>query len=192
MSEPDLDAAARAVHELLRALGHDPADNPELADTGRRVAEALHRDLLAGHRVQVGELLRAGLCEAEGPSGLVVVRDLAVATLCPHHLMPALGTASVAYLPGTQVVGLGTLAALVDACARRLTLQESIGASVVDALMQHAGATGAWCRLSLVHACLAARGERQAGARVDTTAVRGDLDTSAGRERLALALGGPA
>jgi GTP cyclohydrolase I len=89
-------------------------------------------------------------------------------------LLPALGVAQVVYLPGRLLLGIGTITALVDAYARRLTLQEAIGQSVVSALVEHAGARGAYCELELEHSCLRARGERQAGALVRTSARAGE------------------
>lgn len=172
----DLDAAEHAVEALLKALGHDPGQEAELAGTPARVAEALAHDLLAGEAIDVAKLL------GEPPSvsrtrvgGVVVVREIAVATLCPHHLLPALGRATVAYLPGPRLLGIGTIAAVVDALARRLTLQEQIGRNVVAALVEHGGARGAYCRLSLVHSCLSARGSRQSTASVQTVAVAGEF-----------------
>ena len=86
-----------------------------------------------------------------------------------------MGTATLAYVPGTRLFGLGTLAELVDAYCRRLALQEEIGQNVVHALTQHGDAKGAFCSLDLAHACLAARGERRPEARVVTTARAGAL-----------------
>jgi GTP cyclohydrolase I len=94
--------------------------------------------------------------------------------MCPHHLLPGIGAATVAYLPGDRVVGIGGLARTVDAFARRLTLQETIGEAVVRALLDHAGARGAYCRLELSHACLSARGARQPEAIVVTIARGGE------------------
>jgi GTP cyclohydrolase I len=185
----DLDRARRAVAELLRALGHDPDRNPELAATPARTVEALHDDLLRGHRVDPSELLAAGELASGHTEGIVVVRDLAVASVCPHHLLPAHGRATVAYLPGRRLLGIGAIAELVDAFARRLTLQETIGRAVVEALLAHGGARGAMCRLELTHTCLCARGPRQAAAVVRSLTLGGELDGADGAARLRLALG---
>ena len=172
----DRDAAERAIGAFLKALGHDPETSAMLTGTPARVTEAFDRDLLSGYSVDVSALLVA---ESEptgkdGPRGLVIVRDVSVATVCPHHLLPGLGRAAVAYLPGERIVGIGTIARTVDAFARRLTLQETIGESVVHALMDAVGARGAYCRLELRHSCLAARGARQAEATVVTVAEAGE------------------
>jgi GTP cyclohydrolase IA len=171
----DRDAAERAMHAFLKALGHDPGENAVLAGTPARVTEAFEKDLLSGYAVDVPRIL---LEESEplgedGPRGLVVIRDVSVATLCPHHLLPGLGRAAVAYLPGRRIVGIGTIARTVDAFARRLTLQETIGESVVRALVSVVGARGASCRIELRHSCLAARGARQPEATVVTVAQAG-------------------
>jgi GTP cyclohydrolase I len=168
----DRSAAARAIEDFLRALGHAPEG--ELAGTGERVADAWADDLLDGEAIDAAVLLREGslAMDAEG-SGLVLVRDLAVTTMCPHHLLPAHGTATVAYLPGARVVGIGTIAHVVDVLAHRLTLQERIGDDVVALLVHELGARGALCRLALTHSCLIARGERKTGSIVETIAVAG-------------------
>ena len=172
----DRDAAERAIGAFLKALGQDPETNPALVGTPARVTEAFTEDLLSGYAVDVAALL---LAESEpiakdGPRGLVVVRGVTVATVCPHHLLPALGRAAVAYLPGERLVGIGTIARTVDAFARRLTLQETIGESVVRALMETVRARGAYCQIELSHSCLGARGARQAGASVITVAQAGE------------------
>jgi GTP cyclohydrolase I len=187
----DRAAAARAIGDFLKALGFDPAQHADLADTPERVTEAFTDDLLRGHRVDVRELIRKGSGDAPlaAKSGPVAVTGIAVATTCPHHLMPALGRASIVYLPGAMLLGIGTLTALVDAFARRLTLQEAIAQNVVSALIEYAGARGAYCELELEHGCLRARGERQAGAIVRSSARAGELAGPAAVTEILLALG---
>ena len=100
--------AAKAVAQFLIALGLDPRGDPELADTPARVAETWANDLVDGYDVDVGALLDRESSPASG-LGIVSVRDLTVSTICPHHLLPARGTGTVLYLPGSRVTGVGTL-----------------------------------------------------------------------------------
>ena len=173
----DRTKAEKAVFEFLRAMGRDPENEPELAGTPARVAEAWATDLIDGYDVDVPRLLAVESGPApSGGGGLVSVRGLAVSTMCPHHLLPGLGTGTVLYLPGERITGLGTLARLLDAFAHRLSLQETIAASVAGALVEHLGARGAACKLSLSHSCLASRGERQERAVVDTIAFAGSFE----------------
>jgi GTP cyclohydrolase I len=174
----DRDAAASAIDAFLRALGRDPEREPELVGTGARVAAAYADELIAGYGVDVDALLAQNVFA--GTSELVIVRDIPVTTTCPHHLMPAIGLATVAFAPDEHLVGVGTIARVVDAFSRRFALQEQIGERVVSTLQKHLAPRWAACRLTLSHACMTARGERSHGARVETLALTGgDVDDAA-------------
>jgi GTP cyclohydrolase I len=170
--QPDRVAVARAVDALLRALGHEPEREPHLRGTGARVADLWIDELLAGERVDLAALF-AGAMECPADAPLVVLERLATHVVCPHHLTVAQGFATVAYLPGGRVAGLGAIASLVDACAHRLALQEDVGSDVARALIDHLGARGAACRLELRHGCLELQGPKKRGARVVTLATAG-------------------
>jgi GTP cyclohydrolase IA len=172
MSAPDRRGAAEAIDAFLRALGRDPASEPELVGTGQRVAAAYLDELCDGYGVDVGAILRGEAIR--GSTEVVALHDIAVSTVCPHHLMPARGFASVAFGPGEWLVGLGTLVKIVDAFAHRLTLQEDIGERVADALFVHLSLRWAACRIVLEHACVSSRGARREGARAETVAFVGD------------------
>ena len=64
MAGIDRRAAESAIAEFLRALGHDPQADPELAETPARVTEAFADELLSGYGVDLGELVRTGSAEA--------------------------------------------------------------------------------------------------------------------------------
>jgi GTP cyclohydrolase I len=184
----DRAAAARAITDFLKALGYEPTG--ELEGTGARVADAWADDLIHGQSIDAAALLRDGSIDApekEGQRALIVVRDLSVTTMCPHHLLPAHGVGLVAYAPGPRIAGIGVIALLLDALARRLTLQETIGEEVAGLLVRELGARGALCKLALTHMCLVARGERKTGSVVETLAVAGSFAEPTPDRDLALA-----
>ncbi len=169
--------AQHAIDAFLRALGRSPETEPDLASTAELVSRAWAEDLVHGYDVDVPRLLASEAMPAPPPpSGIVALRDLAVTTMCPHHLMPARGRASIFYLPGPSILGLGAIVRLLDAFAHRLTLQETLGQNIASALVQHLGARGAASWLSLSHTCLAARGERRDGA-FETLVAEGSFAT---------------
>ena len=151
-----------------------PRTRPALASASRRCSRTIS---CAGYAVDTRKLVQDATISTSEPS-IVVVRDIRVTTTCPHHLLPSIGKATVAFHAKAHLVGLGTIAALVDAHARRLALQESIGVAVVDDLEAALVPTWVACRLVLVHGCMVARGERAAGTSVETIAVRGPADLS--------------
>jgi len=161
------------MREFLLALDHEGGD---LDATAERVTSAYVDELLSGYSVDIPTLLEQGSQSVEaGMSDPVIVEDIFTATVCPHHLLVARGSALVAYVPGEKLLGLGTLTRLVDACSRRFTLQEEIAGAVTRALMEHAHAQGAFCRIVLDHACLQTRGALQAEARTITFQGAGSL-----------------
>jgi GTP cyclohydrolase I len=170
----DRRAAAAAIDAFLRAIGRD---EPEVEGTGARVADMFLDDLCAGYSVDTRRLVEQSAMDATS-AGLVVVRDIPLVTTCPHHLLPSIGSATVAFRSTVRIVGLGTVAALVDAHARRLALQEHIGEAVVADLDTVLAPAWVGCRIVLSHGCMIARGERAVGSRVETVALRGSHESA--------------
>lgn len=183
----DRAAAANAIDAFLRAIGRDASREPDLVGTGARVADAYVDELCAGYGVDTRALLEASAIA--GGAGLVVLHDVAITTMCPHHLLPATGTATIAMLTRDRLVGVGTLASLVDAHARRLTLQERIGEAVVSDIEAVLAPAWVGCRLVLAHGCMVARGERAVGSRVETVALRGAAGDVVAQAHRALGVG---
>lgn len=187
----DRTAAANAIDAFLRAIGRDPASEPDLVGTGARVADAYLDELCAGYAVNTRALLAASVIPESSrvSDGIVIVRDVAITTMCPHHLLPASGKATIAMHTRDRLVGIGTLVSLIEAHARRLTLQERIGEAVVADI--EAVLEPAWvgCRLVLVHGCMVSRGEHAVGSSVETVALRGASGETLMRAHAALGVG---
>jgi GTP cyclohydrolase I len=181
----DLVAAELAVADLLLALGQDLHDD-DLRDTPRRVATAL-AELLTPRTFSM-----TTFANEEQYDELVVVRDVAFHSLCAHHLLPFIGVAHVAYMPGAEIVGLSKLARLVEHFARRPQVQERLTQQVADALVEALAPRGVGVALEATHLCMSLRGVGATAARTRTTAVRGAVrDEPATRsEFMALAGGG--
>ena len=167
----DLPRAARAVEELLRAIGAPVDEDPELSGTAQRVALAWSEELLAGYAMDPATLLADAT--ASSSEGLVVLANLPATTMCPHHLMPATGVAHVGYLPGARVVGFGAIGAVVDCFTRRLARQEDAARNIAESLARELDAPFAAALLDLDPTCATARGDRRHGARALTLAFAG-------------------
>ncbi len=167
------EAAAKAVEAFLEAIGRDKSQEPELEGTGARVAEMFVDELCRGYSIDTRALVESSVIQVtDADSPLVIVRDVPVVTMCPHHLLPSIGTATVAFHVLTKIVGLGTVVSLVDAHARRFTLQEQLGGGVVSDLASVLGPVWVGCRIVLAHGCMIARGERSTNTRVETVTLR--------------------
>jgi len=181
----DAAAARRAIADLIRALGLDPATEPELAETPERVAE-MYREMLAG--LEPANDPDLATFPHEGQGDLVVVRDLPFHSLCIHHFVPFFGRALVAYLPGQTLVGISGTARLLEHYARRPQLQERLGQQIADHLERLVHPRGVAVVLEARHLCMEMRGVRKPGL-VETRAVRGELADPRWADTLRLAPG---
>ncbi len=170
----DKNAVRRAISDLLQAIGEDPG---RLRGTPDTVAEAA-LELYGGY----GQDPAAGLEVIAGPDNLIVMRDIPFFSMCEHHLLPFFGRAQIALLPKDgRIAGFGSLARVVDVCARRLQIQERLTEEVADALWRGLSPQGVYVSLQAQQLCMQMVGGREIGAVTVTVAARGAL--SEGRLR---------
>ena len=132
----------RAIAELLEALGEDPGRDG-LSGPPERVAK-MYAELFAGFGQNPADHLEVTF--AADHDEMVMVRDIPFASLCEHHLIPFIGKAHVAYIPGDdgRITGLSKLARLVDGYARRLQVQERMTTEIADAIEEPWSPGGCW------------------------------------------------
>lgn len=164
----DLDAAARAVHDLLVALGEDP-DSAHLRATPRRVAAA-YEEMLSAQPFDL-----TTFPNEEGYDELVIVRDITFSSLCEHHLLPFVGVAHVAYLPRHHILGLSKLARVVELHSRRLQVQERMTHQIAEWLQHELAPKAVGVIVEAEHMCMRLRGARSAGTTTTTSSLRGAL-----------------
>ncbi len=190
----DRERVAAAVRDILEAIGEDP-DRPGLKATPQRVADA-YAEFFQG----VGEDATAPLAHTISvsrgpapdtlPSGAVLLRDIRFRSVCEHHLLPFAGRAHLAYLPGEQVVGLGSLPKVVEILASRPQVQERLGEQIADVIAASLDARGVVVVLDAHHECVTMRGGRQPDAATVTIAARGELAEPAARAEIMMLLTG--
>ena len=190
MSEaPNIDGPRieRAVREVLLAIGEDPG-REGLVGTPERVAEAYAR-LFEGLDKDPASYLEVSF--AADSNDAVLLRDLPLASMCEHHLLPFVGKAHIAYVPEERVVGLSEIVHLVEGFARRPQLQERLTAQVADALYETLGSRGSVVVIEAEQLCMTMRGAQKPGTVAVTSAVRGVFDEEQGRRAEIMALISP-
>ncbi|MDP8923773.1 MAG: GTP cyclohydrolase I FolE [Chloroflexota bacterium] len=173
VSQLDRAALARAVADVLRAIGEDP-DREGLRRTPERVAE-MYAEIFSGLAEDPGALLEGGFDEQH--EEMVVLRDIRLQSVCEHHLLPFVGTAHVGYIPRGRVVGIDKIARAVDILARRPQVQERLTSQIADLLDSRLEPRGVAVIVSAEHLCMSMRGLRVPGSRVVTSATRGAFRT---------------
>jgi GTP cyclohydrolase I len=161
----------RAILELLIALGEDPTRDG-LAKTPVRVAR-MYEELFSGFGENPADHLEVTF--AAEHDEMVMVRDIPFASLCEHHLVPFIGRAHVAYIPGEdgRITGLSKLARLVDGYAKRLQVQERMTTEIADAIEEALAPRGVLVVVEAEHLCMSMRGVKKPGTMTVTSSVRG-------------------
>ena len=175
----------RLIRELLEAIGEDP-EREGLVETPRRVAD-MYVELFGDAESDPGAHLRTTFEVVHDE--MVMVRDIPFTSLCEHHLVPFVGVAHVAYLPGSdgRVTGLSKLARLVEGFARRLQVQERMTTQIVEAMENELHPRGSIVVLEAEHFCMSMRGVKKDGMTTVTSAVRGAFRDEAATRGEALA-----
>ncbi len=161
----------KAVREILLAIGEDP-DRDGLQRTPARVAD-MYAEIFAGLHEQADTHLSVTF-DADHDE-MVMVRDIPLYSVCEHHLVPFVGTAHVAYIPGEdgRITGLSKLARLVDAYARRPQVQERLTTQIADEIERTLRPRGVLVVIEAEHLCMSMRGVRKPGSTTVTSSVRG-------------------
>ena len=162
------------VKGLLHFMGED-VEREGLADTPRRVVE-MYQELTEGYSLDPQAIINKAIFQ-EGRQELVIVKDIPFYSLCEHHLAPFFGTATIGYIPsGGKVVGLSKLARVLDAFAKRLQVQERLGAQIAEALMgSDLRPNGVGVYIEAEHLCMAMRGVQKPGTSTVTNTTLGWL-----------------
>ena len=184
--EPNTQKIESLVRQLLVELGEDP-DREGLQKTPLRVAKAL-AFLTHGYRTEPEAVINQALF-TQTTSGMVIVKDIELYSLCEHHMLPFFGRCHIGYIPNGKVFGVSKLARLVDVYARRLQLQERLTDQISQVIMESVDAKGVGVMIEARHLCMMMRGVEKQNSRTITSALRGVFrdDARTREEFLALA-----
>lgn len=168
-----IEDATDAYGKFLDALGVDWRNDPNSADTPRRVAKAYINDLWKGRYEVLGNITTF---PSDGYNGIVMERDIPLVSMCSHHHQSIQGRCHIAYIPGpqTNVIGLSKLNRVVEHFSRRGAIQEQLTMAIhnaMDVLIE--GNEGIMVMIHATHACVSCRGVKHQGASMMTNEVSG-------------------
>ena len=184
----DLGRIARGVRLILEGIGEDP-NREGLRDTPQRVAE-MYAELTAGMREDPSQHIVP--LSGNKHDEMVIVKDIAIASLCEHHLAPFVGKCHIAYIPRNgNILGVSKLARLSETFARRLQLQERLTSEIANTLFEQLQPLGVMVVIEAEHTCMTLRGVKKPGAKTITSAVLGGFrkDPRTRAEAMALITG---
>lgn len=168
----------KAVRMILEAVGENP-EREGLRETPRRVAK-MFEEVLGGINKKPEDDL--ALFHAINHDEMIIVKDIPFYSFCEHHLLPFIGKAHIAYVPGKEkVTGLSKLIRVLETQAKRLQMQERLTADIADAIMRILKPQGVLVVIEAEHLCMSIRGVKKPGAIAVTSAMRGVLRKDATR-----------
>ena len=182
----DREKIMEGVRLILEGVGED-VEREGLVDTPRRVA-AMYEEIFAGLDQDAGE--HFSVTFNEGHQEMVLVRYIELYSMCEHHLVPFMGRAHVAYIPGEhgRICGLSKIARTVDVFAKRPQVQERLTSQIADTMVDHLEPAGVVVVIEAEHLCMSMRGVRKSGAITTTSAVRGVFERNAATRAEAMSL----
>jgi GTP cyclohydrolase I len=160
--------------QIMLALGLDLSD-PSLKETPHRVAKMLVNETCNG-LFRGAPKITTFEFEEGASRDLIIIENIPFASMCEHHFVPFIGTATVAYLPKDKYMGLSKAARALDYFAARPQVQERLTASVADFLYEKLDAKGILVMVTAEHMCMSTRGVKKHGSNTITTAIRGEID----------------
>jgi GTP cyclohydrolase I len=161
----------KAIKSILKAIGEDPS-REGLRDTPRRIAE-MYADIFSGLEADPRQVLTTGF--DEGHHEMVIIKDIPFYSMCEHHLLPFFGLVHVGYIPNGRIVGASKLPRAVDILAKRPQLQERLTSQIAEAVEEVLRPKGVGVVIKAEHMCMTMRGVKKPGAKIVTSAMRGNF-----------------
>ena len=166
---------------LYHAGFKDFAGDPSMKDTPIRFAKYLAEYC---QNIDLGDIFGSTFSVKPGFHEIVAQVNIPFRMVCEHHLLPALGKASIGYIPNKRVIGLSKMVRLVTSVGHeRPSLQERIGQRICDLMEEHLQPQGVALVIRAEHGCVACRGTKSPGVVTITSHIRGAFrDNHAARE----------
>jgi GTP cyclohydrolase I len=166
----DRKTVEESVSKILKAIGEDP-EREGLQRTPLRVGK-MYEELLEGYRIDPVAMINDALFQVNYDE-MVIVRDIEFYSMCEHHMLPFIGRAHIAYMPGGCVLGLSKIPRVVDMFARRLQVQERMTRQIADFLDECLHPKGVAVVVEALHLCSMMRGVKKHDARMTTSTMLG-------------------
>ena len=179
----DKQAIKEHIRGILIALGDDP-DREGLLETPDRVAR-MYEEIFEGMNYTNEEIAHMfdksftdDFSNGKGGKDIVLIKNIDIFSHCEHHLALMYDMqVSIAYIPGEKILGLSKIARIADMAAKRLQLQERIGADIAEIMSIASGSDDVAVIIKGCHSCVSARGIKKEQAVTVTTTFTGRFQT---------------
>ena len=171
--EKIINNAEKAYGKFLDALKCDWKNDPNSAETPRRVAKAYVNDLWSGRYTAMSPITSF---PSDGYDGIVIERNIPLTSMCSHHHQTINGVVHIGYIVGEEgrVIGLSKLNRIVELFGRRGAIQEQLTSAIHNAVDKICEDNkGVIVTIVGTHNCVSCRGVKHQGAAMVTTKASG-------------------
>lgn len=153
-----IEEATTKFEAVLDTLLIDRENDPNSHDTGRRLSKMFINELFEGRYTPEPKVTAFPNEDIETRYDGMLITKAEIKSSCSHHWQAVTGTAWIAILPSTKVIGLSKYARLAQWLARRGTLQEELTKQIADSIMKHTGSKDVAVVIQASHGCCSNRG----------------------------------
>jgi GTP cyclohydrolase I len=143
-----------SVARILEYIGENP-NRDGLKDTPKRIVQSWE-DLYKGYKQNPKSLVKVFNCESY--TGMVLLKDIELYSMCEHHMLPFVGRCHIAYIPNKKVIGISKLARIMEVYARRLQIQERLTDEIASCIEKLLKPKGVAVMIEAEHFCMRMRG----------------------------------
>lgn len=160
-----------AFTAIMNAMGLDLTDD-SLVKTPARIAKMYSEELFWG--LNYDNFPDATVVANKmGYDEMVAVEGITVQSVCEHHFLPFIGTATIAYIPDDKVLGLSKFNRVVEFFCRRPQIQERLTEQIAAALRCILATDDVAVVIRADHYCVKLRGVGDVGSSTVTSKLLG-------------------
>lgn len=179
MKEVNWDKIESKLNELIRLLHSELGwfNEEELENTPRRIKD-FYREWCENSKYDKFTLFDNG-----GNKGsiykydqFIVLKNITLHSMCSHHMLPFIGMAHIAYLPGEKILGVSKLSRVVKKFASKPQIQEQLTQEIADYLYDVLRPRFLIVVIEAKHTCMIIRGVKEHDSEMVTSAIRWDKE----------------
>lgn len=179
MKEVNWDKIESKLNELIRLLHSELGwfNEEELENTPRRIKD-FYREWYENSKYDKFTLFDNG-----GNRGsiykydqFIVLKNIMLHSMCSHHMLPFIGMAHIAYLPGEKILGVSKLSRVVKKLASKPQIQEQLTQEIADYLYDVLRPRFLIVVIEAKHTCMIIRGVKEHDSEMVTSAIRWDKE----------------
>ena len=159
-------------HAVLESLVIDTDNDPNSADTGRRLAKMYVNEIMSGRYDPRPKATAFPNDSLEAYKGMLVVRS-ELKSMCSHHHQPVAGVAYIGMIAHKKLIGLSKYTRIAQWCARRGTLQEELAMVIAKEIKKSTESQHVGVYIQATHGCCENRGIMAHSSLTQTTVLEG-------------------